>query len=392
MNKLLSQITKQFSGLNKALSLVIDLSQEELKLEGGEFSFNNNEINFENSFDKLSNDTLQKSPLILTVEGKGVLHKFIELKPDKIKIRNIIPNLKEEEFYINLTPNSKGTWVSLIRKDLIERILNQLNIPLENVIDLHMGPITVQWLSEVVEQLPTVLGQSLLNLSDKDLIEVTRPDTITNYPTKILGNNLEYKFHLPIISALVSFSGLNSSYKKPTWLENTNNQKSKKIFQSTLVLMLGLLLLVFMGNLIIKQILAGKLNEKLAESHKYNNLNNKARLLQKKVDLKEGFIHELSLETNPQFAYFSDEIGQSVPKKIQLSSININPLKKAIRKNKLIEFKSGQIVISGFCKTSQICNEWVTNLRELRWPSHIELKEFKFNTDNIGEFKINVFY
>ena len=54
-------------------------------------------------------------------------------------------------------------------------------------------------------------------------------------------------------------------------------------------------------------------------------------------------------------------------------------------KNEIIE-------IGGFCKSSQVCNEWVQELRNLNWIKKIELVEFKFNKDNIGEFIIEVSY
>ena len=75
-----------------------------------------------------------------------------------------------------------------------------------------------------------------------------------------------------------------------------------------------------------------------------------------------------------------------------MSRLIVNPLKKAIRKKKLIEFKKEIIEIGGFCKSSQVCNEWVQELRTLNWVKKIELVEFKFNKDNIGEFIIEVSY
>ena len=102
---------------------------------------------------------------------------------------------------------------------------------------------------------------------------------------------------------------------------------------------MGILLLVFMGNMVFNQILNGTYNEKVAIALTHTDLVNQAASLQEEEKLKKEFIEKLGLEVNPQFAVFSDEIGETVPQSIQLNRLIVNPLKKAIRKNKLIEFK-----------------------------------------------------
>jgi len=147
-----------------------------------------------------------------------------------------------------------------------------------------------------------------------------------------------------------------------------------------------------MGNMVLNQILNSTYNEKAALALKHSDLVNQAVALQEEEELKREFIQKLGLEVNPQFAVFSDEIGETVPQSIQLSKLIVNPLKKTIRKKKLIEFKNEIIEIGGFCKSSQVCNEWVQELRNLSWIKKIELVEFKFNKDNIGEFTVEVSY
>lgn len=389
MNKLLTKIANSFSGLNKAVSCSINLSNEENEVVGGLFSFINNEINLEVELNEIPSDELKKLPIIITIEGKGVLNKFVELPLEKIRVRNIIPNLKEDDFYINYTPNLIGTWVSLVRKDSLDKILNQHKIPFENIIDLHIGPSCIQWLSGISSELPSKLGDSLLKYSENTLVDIEKRNHDEPITSKLLGlTTISYKNHLPLVSALVSLANLNKLHKGEIWNKNTQNQKDKKAFYSTVKVSLGLLLLVFMGNLVANQMLERSYNENIAKSQTFESLNNEAKLLKEEVKSKEAFVKDLGLGINPQFGFFVDEIGQTVPKKIQLNQININPLSKSIRNNKLIEFGNGTIILGGFCQTPQTCNEWVSELRELNWANKIELKEFKFNKDNIGEFQI----
>lgn len=392
MSKLFNKIATGFSGLNKLISISINLSSEFPELEGGSFVLSNGEVNYESCIKDFKKEEILKFPVVLTMEGKGVLHKFTETSSDKIKLRNIIPNIKEEDFYINYTPNANGTWVSIVRKDLVSKILEDKGVSIDNIVDLYLGPTAIQWLTEMSNELPSFVGGSELTYQNNQLQSIRKSSEGHLKNRLIFGADLEFNKHLSFIGALVSFSKKNSFHKNEFWTKNTSTLKDKKTFQNTLKLTLAILLLVFMGNMVFNQVLNGTYNEKAALALKNTDLVNQSVALQEEEDLRKEFIEKLGLEVNPQFAVFSDEIGETVPQSIQLSRLIVNPLKKAIRKKKLIEFKKEIIEIGGFCKSSQVCNEWVQELRTLNWVKKIELVEFKFNKDNIGEFIIEVSY
>lgn len=392
MSRLFNKIATGFSGLNKLISISINLSSEFPELEGGSFVLSNGEVNYESCIKDFKKEEILKFPVVLTIEGKGVLHKFTETSSDKIKLRNIIPNIKEEDFYINYTPNANGTWVSIVRKDVVSKILEDKGVSIDNIVDLYLGPTAIQWLTEMSNELPVFVGGSELTYQNNQLQSIRKSSEGHLKNRLIFGADLEFNKHLSFIGALVSFSKKNSFHKNEFWTKNTSTLKDKKTFQNTLKLTLAILLLVFMGNMVFNQVLNGTYNEKAALALKNTDLVNQSVALQEEEDLRKEFIEKLGLEVNPQFAVFSDEIGETVPQSIQLSRLIVNPLKKAIRKKKLIEFKKEIIEIGGFCKSSQVCNEWVQELRTLNWVKKIELVEFKFNKDNIGEFIIEVSY
>lgn len=392
MSRLFNKIATGFSGLNKLISISINLSSEFPELEGGSFVLSNGEVNYESCIKDFKKEEILKFPVVLTIEGKGVLHKFTETSSDKIKLRNIIPNIKEEDFYINYTPNANGTWVSIVRKDVVSKILEDKGVSIDNIVDLYLGPTGIQWLTEMSNELPSFVGGSELTYQNNQLQSIRKSSEGHLKNRLIFGADIEFNKHLSFIGALVSFSQKNSFHKNEFWTKNTSTLKDKKTFQNTLKLTLAILLLVFMGNMVFNQVLNGTYNEKAALALKNTDLVNQSVALQEEEDLKKEFIEKLGLEVNPQFAVFSDEIGETVPQSIQLSRLIVNPLKKAIRKKKLIEFKKEIIEIGGFCKSSQVCNEWVQELRTLNWVKKIELVEFKFNKDNIGEFIIEVSY
>jgi len=254
---------------------------------------------------------------------------------------------------------------------------------------LFIGTSCIQLLNGVVDELPSQIGNSILTFDHDGLRSIEKVEGGSVKSQSLFGNTLEQKHHLSMVGALISLNGLNT-LKSQNWQNNTSNQKQKKTFYSTVKLCLGLLLFIFMGNMVLNQVLKSKHNEINNEFNQQKGLVNMVEKLQSEAAEKNEFITQLGLEQNPQFALFVDEIGMTVPNSIQLGDLNINPLTKSIRKKKVIDFKNGYINIGGFCKSSQICNEWVTVLRRLNWAEKVELVDFKINKENIGEFNIEV--
>lgn len=393
MRKLFNKISSSYKGINKVVSLCITLGVEEDSFVGGVYSIKNGEVSFENEINKSNQkEVFSKLPVIVTLRGKGVLNKFVNTPSDKIKLRNLVPNIKEEEFFLNSVPNQQGTWVGLVRKEVLKRVLAKYNIATNQVIDLHLDSVNLQYLKELGQELPTQLDGFLYHFEQNDLVSIKKVDIEDPKSASFFGAELETQFYSSMISVIVSLSGLNFTNRFHGWVKNSKEQKDKKVYYSTVKLVLGVLLFIFMGNMVVNQLLKGEHNKKVAESIKFQSLNNKAESLKEQVEIKKSFIEDLALESNPQYAFYADEIGKTIPQKIQLIQLDFNPLLKGIRKKKMISFANGVIEIGGQCKSSKICNEWIGRLRAIGWVKKTEFKEFKFNEDNIGEFKVLINY
>lgn len=391
MKKLFNNIKNSFSGLNKVLSVSVNLNNSDSSLIGSVYAYKKELINSICEFKDLPAEDKKNLPVILTVEGKGVLNKFVSQALDKIKIRNVIPNIKEDDFYINYIPNQKGTWVCLVRKTVVEAILKENDIPFNNVIDLHIGVAQVQFLTEVFSPIPNQISDKILTFEGKNLTDTNTSENRMK-SNEIFGNTVNHNLQLSFIGVLISYAMLNANVKQNVWTQNYSELKDKKTFTSTLKLCLGVLLLIFIGNLIVNTIANNKLNTLANTVSEVNNLVSKVDALESNVNLKDKFIKDLGLSINPQFAYYADQIGETVPENIQLSEILINPIHKSIRKKKLIEFKKEVISISGYCSSPQDCNNWVEEIRKLHWAKNVELQEFTINKDLLGTFTITINY
>jgi Tfp pilus assembly protein PilN len=390
MSKLLDKLKSSYSGINNVLSLTVNLSDEGENLNGLAISQKKNSVVPGENINQLDQEDILKMPFIFTCEGKGVLNKYIKTTWDKVKIRNVIPNIKEEDFYINYTPTSSGCWVSLVRRDTILEALKKHGLKQALMIDLHVGPSSIQRLNNTNLVLPKTLGSNELIFEDNQLQEIQKVSDNSFKNNNILGEHLSYNLHLPFVTAVVSLNSLNVNQKDIEFTATLNELKSKKTFESTLKLVLGFLLVMFMGNVVVNQLLKNTQQEINKEAESYKALNQKVQALKNNVEVKNDFIQKLQLSKNIQYSFYAEQIGASTPKSIQLTQFQINPLNKNIRKNKLISFTNGQIKVYGVCKSSHNCNDWVEDLRTFEWAKTVELAVYNINKDRIGEFQINI--
>lgn len=389
MKKIVANIVGQFTELNEALSLSVNLTHK--TIAGGIFKIHNKEVSLLQPYDELLKEEIEKKSIILSLEGKGVMSKWVEASFEKIKIRNTFPSLKEEDFYFTYVPSGNGTWISLVRKNTVDQILKKYNIKLEQVIDLHIGPSHVQYLSRFVKELPPCLGENELTFIDGNLKSIVKsPEQPANTSSLLFDNLLPKNMHLPFVSALISLNQLNTQFKFEQWNIATKTQLNKKQFYNVSKLVLGTLLLVFLTNMIINELYKKTYNRISAEASQFENLNRKAKELKDGVNQKTEFINQLNLDDNPQFSSFIDQIGFLIPPTIQLLELKVNPLNKSIRKNKLIDFERNIVVIRGLTSAPSTCNKLKASIRELHWIKRVELTEYKVNKQGIGEFQIDL--
>jgi len=82
----------------------------------------------------------------------------------------------------------------------------------------------------------------------------------------------------------------------------------------------------------------------------------------------------------------------TVPSNIQLTALNFNPLKKAVRKKKEIAFDGGVLMIEGVSMKSIYYHKWARELKKINWVKKIELVAYEVNREKVGEFIIEIEY
>lgn len=389
MASLFSEIKNSLFETNKVLSIQVDIQAGNISLFGLILKKQNEKIEIINSIDNLESEEWKSLPIILTLSGKGILQKRSDQSTEKVKLRNVFPAIKEEEFYCVYAPLTTGCNVCIIRNETIDSILNQLNIRRTQIVDISLESSVLSSYSDTSFELPDIIGGYKFTYENNNVSSFIKTETKgLNF---IFGESLNAKFHFAFISGVAFFLKLNIS-GNDVWNMNKKEWKSKKIFQTTLAGLLGFLLVFFLVNLFVNNSLLSSFNEVSSEATKVEDLVNEKERIRNEIELKEDFINKLKLSQNAQFANLAEEIGISVPQNIQLTSIKFNPLKKSVRKKKEIIFDSGIVIIEGVSAKSIYYHKWAKALKSFNWVKKVELVAYEENRDKIGEFIIEIEY
>lgn len=389
MASLFSEIKNSLFETNKILSLQVEIQTTGVALNGVILKKKNDKVEVVDLIVDLESEEWKSLPISLTITGKGILQKKSDQSAEKTKLRNVFPAIKEDEFYCVFSTLQSGCNVSIIREETIDSILNQLSITRDQVIDIALETSILSSYANTTLDLPTTIGGFEFTYDSNEIVSFNR--TESKSLNVILGEQLDEKVHLAYLAGVAFFLKLNTS-DNPIWIYNKQEWKSKKVFQTAVVGLLGFLLIFFLGNLFVNNSLQSSFNEMSIKASEVEDLVNEKERIQNAINIKEDFIDKLQLTKNAQFASLAEEIGSSVPKNIQLTSIKFNPIKKSVRKKKEIVFESGVLIIEGVSLKSIFYHKWTNVLKELNWVQKIELVAYEENRDKIGEFIIRIEY
>lgn len=345
---------------------------------------------------ELGKEKLQQLPVVLTIEGKGVLHKSVAQKMEKGSVSVVYPSIKLEEFFVQELLGEQHSHFSLIRKTLLEQILETIEVKNSSLLNVFLGAYVANelvGLKGFPSQIISAGKQYTFETSGNDLSAIrTEENTFTTNNT-ILGYAVKSKKSLAFLGGLYYlFYGFSAPAGGQDYAAQNENFKAKKQFKvlgaGTLVFFISLLLISYGVLSILNNQLNELSNQNIQKASQLDQLNE----LEVQLREKKEFIAALGLKQKENHAFLLDQIGVTVPKEIHLNDLIVNPKEKAVKQGKEIVYKNGLIVIAGVSKKSLTLNNWKKELAGLKWVSKVSLQDYFINKQGQGEFKLELEY
>jgi Tfp pilus assembly protein PilN len=329
-----------------------------------------------------------KLPVILSIDGKGVLNKRIDEKNemDVSWKKNIDFN---SIFYTSYT-NKNYTFMSFCRKDVVEEWLAVFRASKVEVIDTYIGSFLAILLAENLNTNIITSGNLAFELENNDLLNFSKTEALTETSFTISENTIS-NFALPLYGVGLHYFIQNDTVDKTEWKENGIDEVVyRKVFSTA-----GLIMLIgFFATLLISYFSIQHYASKNAELSIQNVYSIKAYqqivTLEKQKNDKEEIINDSGFLSDKFLSFYSYEIIKSIPNSISLAELNVAPLQKVVKHNEKVEITPRTILVKGLTVSEDDFNDWLRNIKSFDWISKFEIESLKKDKKNNTQFSLKI--
>ncbi len=378
--------------------VVVDVyatSDNELLIGCGIFSIKQKGVSLEesfsiNSFSDYPLQKLAKYPVIIILNGKGVVQKQTRLGNGEGDEGTSFYQGINDEFYKSVAITSKYAGIAFCRKEHIEQVVEFFTENSIPIIDLVVGNLFVISLFEKLGLESSYIGHGFEFtdglISKKQEHQAQEEEEINFLEGKIRRDQI-----LQYCAALLynTYGRVDLSFElPPKVLESRVKYLSYKrnfpVF-SALALLLFILVLI-----------SGSLREEasIRIANMYQARVRVEKAISKEKALKSKSV-ELIKEANRIGNYFEnhpfvlDMIGETLPINVVLKNIEVNPLTSKLVNNQEVLINSGVVLIEGVTKSPLDVTSWVNQLSTEGWVERVSIQSFTSN-DKSYQFELEI--
>jgi hypothetical protein len=396
-------IPKKYYIKNEVCALEVQLNDAQTVFNYSILRSNGKKIDLINSgaisnFNEIPKQILKsKTPIVLIINGKGIVLKKINVSENEIDlnvlIENHLPAINRDDLAIQLFKQHDNTaFLTLCRKSVINELLNSLKNTKYEIANIYIGTPAIIGLSHFWEELNYIPSGSQVIELRNGLIDSISPLLDHKKEVNILGLTISKNYTLCIAAGLSYLMQNIISKNSDAELEGfhkTHTENNKFRFLSICIISLAFVLsiinVIFFTNYF-------KVNSKLENElsiyqSKYEQIND----LLNKYERNRNLIENSGLLSEGKLSEYADKIGASIPEEIILNQLYFNSPKESDSKDSLLEFNNKRLLVKGICNKSLIVNEWLNVLKMQEFVREVHLQKFLYNSDGIlPNFEIEI--
>ena len=386
----------QLGNIKKLLSVSIHLIENRISIDGVLLKYTKGEIEVVEEVRRLSSveELLKKfgakQPIIIHFLGKGILNREV-LNAENFH-QAVLLNANPIDFYFTDYIQDKSAYSSVIRKDIVDGILEEFTQEKCQVISICCGPFVVMALAEFLNKDLLVTPTVHLNLEDNKIVEFKkgRPSGAVSY---LIGSKRFDEHFISSVAHGVLFFNANEKISLPDndiiFNSNREEAKQKVIFSQFGFFMMGFFLIMLLANYLyighlnkvnqINELMLADYNEEFIEITE----------LEAEKTRKETLLRTSGVLSKKYISFYLSEISSSVPKAISFTQFSVKPLKKEIKTKHKIEIDNQRINVSGIAKTSRHLSNWIAELKTFDWIRKVEIEDYNY-LEGKGEFTLKI--
>ncbi|HTC00686.1 MAG TPA: hypothetical protein VK705_08390 [Ferruginibacter sp.] len=381
---------------------IILLPNEDIIINAVTLKLENNKINKEqevhalSSYHALSQKLPVELPVALTIGGKGVLHKKIPLEELSANpFENILPNANHNEFYMELIKFEKFASIYIIRKELLDKIIFDLNKVKFKILSVSLGAADINYLVPFLSfEEHSVIKSDAYSVSFNDKNQVIDVVVLPFNKEENYSKKIEYRIADQYVysSAVISFGAamglLVNGLDIHSNIENDNIKKERenytyyKYYKAALWGMLSSIFVVLLINFFVYNYYFSKNQEETISQGLTNEQTKNSERLQKEIDMKDEFLQQYGWTGSSKLSFYADRIAGLVPESVVLTDLSVYPVRTDFfSENNLITFAKDTIKITGTCDDPTELNKFENNLKNIEDFKNIKINNYFFKKE-----------
>ena len=348
------------------------------------------------SIEELSKQIDKETPIILSIDGKGVLHKTISAaSTNRVQqLGQVLPNASLDDFHLQVVPSGDGPIASIVRLDQLGTFLDQFAKNELFVVELVLGPFHLQHIAETIHVTEYNGASGKLSLqggkidswgaSNKEATpDFSLGDEQVDGPLLIAVANAFKGIVLPSATHDAQPATVQSSRS-----EYLHRQLFRKMGIGLLLGFLGLLLV----NFIAFQHFFSSNSELESQLFVQRSQLVKLDTLKSQYQRQQQLFNQYSLTKSSRISFYADRLASSMPTDVQLEELTLFPSKNRKRQGakQAYLFEQDRILITGFSKSCLVVNSWVRGLEGLDWVREAKILHCGVGDDGVLGFELAV--
>lgn len=341
------------------------------------------------NFEKTAKSIDLKIPVILVVDGKGILNKEIDFNNESDV--SWYKNIDFESIYHTSLLGSKSNFISFCRKNIINEISENFLKKGFQVADIYVGSFLSGLLYTAIQKDTILSNDIILEFDNGKLDAFSKQPATVKTETYILGKEKINSSFLPLYGTIIHFFIQQKEVSK-TKNETLSTEEIiyKKAFNVFGVAMLAGFLISLLASYLLIQYYGSKNAELNLQSVYSNQSYQKILDLEKQKENKQRLLKETGFLSAKFLSFYGYEIIKGIPSDISLTDLNIIPVNQEIKENKKISFDAKSIIIKGETFNESSFNNWMEKLKKMNWLKNFEIKSFKKDKKNKSQFEIKI--
>ncbi|MFN3753688.1 hypothetical protein [Flavobacterium sp.] len=340
-------------------------------------------------FDSLKTQLDQSIPVLVLIDGKGVLNKTIDLKNSADV--DWVKNLDYKSIHFTCYKDQEVEFLCFCRKNVVEEYIEVFSKTEIQVLDFYVGSLPSVLMRSVIEKSSYYSNQVLLQFDGETLLDFKKVESGYIKEDYKLGDRVISNFHLPLYGLAIHFYVNDKSFTK----SNIDGVSYDEIIYRRGFEKLGLGMLVgFFILLLTSYLLIQYFINKNALLNLENSYSNKSydmiKGLEDQRDNKFRILNETGFSSKKFITYYCYEITKSTPQEISFSLLDVYPLKNEVKNNKKIEVNYKTISIIGQTTNKSVFNTWVDYLKTQKWIKLLEIVSIKRDKKDLTFFELKI--